>query len=202
MFRFAHLFLSAPAWIIAVLFSSTPLSAEVRELPIAADRCAIFYALTGRVDAGCAMPDPLAQGPLRRLPNGSEFSKKAAPLRGIAEEQGYFVRFAFNSDSLTSEYTAHLDRLAQVLGSSALDGSCFKLVGHTDTVGGLSYNLALSERRASQVAAYLVAKGGVPLARLGTEARGEAVGLPGVPGAHPLNRRVEILAKRQTSDGC
>ncbi|KPA20571.1 Outer membrane protein A precursor [Shimia sp. SK013] len=202
MVRFANLILCAQACAIAFLFSSIPLAAGVRELPISADRCAIFYALTGRVDAGCATPDPSVHGTLRKLPSASEFSKKAAPLRGIAEEQGYFVRFEFNSDSLTPEYTAHLDRLAQVLVSSALEGSCFMLVGHSDTVGGEIYNLALSKRRASQVAAYLVARGGVSLARLGTEARGEATGVPGVPGPHPLNRRVEILAKRQTADGC
>ncbi|SFL19349.1 Outer membrane protein OmpA [Shimia haliotis] len=177
-------------------------SAEVRELPVNADRCAIFFALTGRVDAGCKQPDPDGYGALRKLSPEPAFSKQAAPLRTMAEEQGYFVRFAFNSDQLTEEYSAHLDRLAQVLGSVALQSSCLKLVGHTDSVGGLAYNLKLSEKRASQVAAYLVAKGGLLPARLSTEARGETVGLPGVPGAHPLNRRVEILAKSQTGDGC
>ncbi|WP_243694373.1 OmpA family protein [Shimia isoporae] len=176
--------------------------ADIRELPVEADRCAIFFALTGGVATGCKLPDVGAFGRTRRLPPASEFSKEAAPLRTMEEEQGYFVRFAFNSDTLTPEYSAHLDRLAGVLGNVALEASCFKLVGHTDTTGEAAYNLRLSERRASQVAAYLVAKGGVDPNRLRTEARGEKIGLPGVPGAHPLNRRVEILAKNRSSDGC
>lgn len=176
--------------------------ADVVELPIDADRCAITLALTGAVASGCHAPNPDGYGALRRLPPAQEFSHSVEPLRSLEEEQGYFVRFAFNSEALNGEYRAHLDRLASVLKSPVLSRNCLKLVGHTDAVGGANFNLTLSEARASEVATYLVAKGGVPPGRIMTEARGEAALLNDVPGAHPRNRRVEILAKRPTDDGC
>ncbi len=186
---------------VTSVFASGAFS-EVRELSVDADRCAIFFALTGKVDAGCNPPDPDTLGIARRLPQGDGFSRDAAPLRSMEEEQGYFVRFALNSNELTPEYQTHLDRLSQVLNNPVLAASCIMLVGHTDTTGTPEYNLRLSDQRSAQVAAYLVAKGGLKAARLRTEGRGESRGLAGVPGAHPLNRRVEILARSETEGGC
>lgn len=199
-FFFRGILICVVAFVIGLWIS--PIRAEVRELPVKADRCAIFFALTGKAEPGCVPSSPTDLGRDRRLPDQAEFSRDAAPLRSIEEEQGYFVRFAFNSHALTTEYEAHLDRLSGVLNSPALTDSCFKLVGHADTSGSAAYNMRLSGQRASQVAAYLVAKGGVRTGRLTTEARGETVSLPGVPGAHPLNRRVEILARSQGQGGC
>lgn len=203
MFLIIRKFPSAAARVLLVVLGfGTGAGAQVPELSVDADRCAIYFALTGQIGESCSPPNASDLGVMRKLPPNRGFSKQAAPLGTMAQEQGYFVRFAFNSDALTDEYSAHLDRLAQVLGSTALASSCLKLVGHTDSVGTAKYNIRLSDRRASQVATYLVAKGGIDPARLLTEAKGETIGLQGVPGADPMNRRVEILARSQTAEGC
>jgi outer membrane protein OmpA-like peptidoglycan-associated protein len=70
--------------------------------------------------------------------------------------------------------------------------------GHTDDVGNEQNNLALSQKRAAAVVAYLV-KQGVPGSRLAAVGYGESS--PLVPGsskeARAANRRVEFLIKRQ-----
>jgi flagellar motor protein MotB len=62
--------------------------------------------------------------------------------------------------------------------------------------------MKLADARATQVAAYLVAKGGISPERILTEARGEAELLPDLPGEHPRNRRVEILARSAKAGKC
>lgn len=185
----------------ACLAPQSPQAGPV-ELRLDADRCAIEYALTGRRGGGCPALSPAAFGVARSLPPNGGFSRAAAGLRSLEEERGYFVRFAFNSDSLTPEYAAHLDRLSAVLQSPALAESCLKLVGHADSVGPPAFNSRLSGDRAAQVATYLVAKGGVHPQRILTEARGESQLLPDIPGPHPRNRRVEILARSKPANGC
>jgi outer membrane protein OmpA-like peptidoglycan-associated protein len=192
----------APILAIFLLWAAGVARAGVQELPVSADRCAIFFALTGRVQPGCADPSGLDLGSERRLPTKREFSKEALPPDDPQSEKGYFVHFAFNSDTLTRAYHAHLDRLGAILRDPALADSCIKLVGHTDSVGAAAFNLRLSEARANQVAAYLVAKGKVPAKMVLTEAKGEASLLPGIPGPHPRNRRVEILAKPRNGRSC
>lgn len=187
----------------ALLLPAAPsFSNGTTELPVSADYCAIHHALTGIPAAGCVAPDDLDLGLARSLPKDITYSRDAAPLRSMEEERGYFVRFAFDSDVLTQAYNAHLDRLTQVLESPVLAGSCLKLVGHSDSVGEAAYNLQLAEARATQVAAYLVAKGGIAPDRILTEARGEAELLPDLPGEHPRNRRVEILARAGEAGAC
>jgi outer membrane protein OmpA-like peptidoglycan-associated protein len=78
------------------------------------------------------------------------------------------------------------------------------IAGYTDAKGSDSYNLALSERRAASVKAWLVANGGVNGANLTTEGLGETN--PVAPNAHPdgsdnpegrqKNRRVEIAVRK------
>jgi outer membrane protein OmpA-like peptidoglycan-associated protein len=191
-----------PIFVIFLVCAASAARAGVQELPVSADRCAIFLALTGRVQPGCTDPQGLDLGSERRLPTKQEFSKEALPPKDLETEKGYFVHFAFNSDALTQAYHAHLDRLGAILRDPALADSCIKLVGHTDSVGAAAFNLRLSDARASQVAAYLVAKGNVPAKMVLTEAKGEGGLLPGIPGPHPRNRRVEVLAKPRIGNTC
>lgn len=177
-------------------------AAQTRELDVSADRCAIYRALTGQQAPDCAGSADPWLGPARKLPKQTGFSRAAAPPRSPEEDRGYFVRFAFDSDALTDAYNAHLSNLSQVLATPALANSCIKLVGHSDSVGNDAYNLKLADARATQVAAYLVAKGNISPARILTEAKGESQLLPDVPGAHPRNRRVEILARAATDGKC
>lgn len=130
------------------------------------------------------------------------FPKDAASLETASGEKGYFIRFAFNSVELNAEYRTHLDRLSAVFQSSAMEGVCIKLLGHTDVVGDPKYNDRLSVARAKMVESYLVAKAAIGKNRIVSSGMGEAKPLLNIPGGHPLNRRVEILAKAQTSAGC
>lgn len=197
MFRSRLLGLCLP---LLLLLPTVAMSAP-RELAVSADRCAIHFALTARVATGCAPPALEALGPVRKLsPQG--FDTSAASLESADGAQGYFIRFPFNSDQLTAEYTAHLARLGRVLISEQLSGSCIKLVGHADSIGGAAYNKKLSAARAKVVADHLSSVSQVPRKRLLTEARGESALLAGIPGGHPLNRRVEILARNMEGGSC
>lgn len=173
---------------------------RIVELPVSADACAIQFALTGDVAPSCAPPNQ-DLGVARRLPPAG-FSAQAAPLEAEPEERGYFVRFSFNSSSLNPEYSEHLKRLAKVASSAQMEKTCIKLVGHTDSVGSHAFNRSLSSKRARMVAAFLASEGGISMDRITTEARGKSQPLPSVPGPHPLNRRVEILARHHDGKTC
>ncbi|MEM6620294.1 MAG: OmpA family protein [Pseudomonadota bacterium] len=174
---------------------------QTRQLAVGADYCAILRAFTDAPDTRCigVAPD-LGATRSTRAPGG--FSPEAAPISAPGSPPGYFIRFGFNSVALTPEYRAHLDRLSEVFSSQTMQGVCIKLVGHTDVLGEPSYNMRLSMARARIVADYLRQATPVSGERLLSAGRGEAAPLPGVPGGHPLNRRVEILAKAKGDQGC
>ncbi|KAJ56434.1 hypothetical protein ACMU_05690 [Actibacterium mucosum KCTC 23349] len=168
-----------------VLSGLTPAMAEVGELSVSADYCTILRAFTDAASPEC--PAPTFAGRPRGL--------QAAPP-GLPEvERGYFVRFAFDSADLTPAFQDHLKSLSTVFASGALQDLCFKLVGHTDTRGAPSYNMALSHERAKSVRLFLAALGQVDIGRVQVEGRGETEPLTGRAGDDAYNRRVEILAR-------
>jgi len=105
------------------------------------------------------------------------------------------VEFATGSADLTPQARASLDHLGHALTSQDLAQYRFRIEGHTDTVGTPPANVALSQRRAESVAAYLEQTYGIAPSRL------EAVGLgegdlavptpPQTPNAR--NRRVKVV---------
>lgn len=176
------------ATLLVVLLSSlTPLSAVAGTvgLPVTADRCAIAYALTGRAIEGCVAPSI-----------GTQTTRA-----GALAQMGYFVHFDLNSNELSDDAAAHLNRLSNLL-SGPLVHLCIKLIGHTDTSGSVGHNLGLSERRAKSVHHFLAGPGNIHLERLASEGRGEALPLPDIAGSDPRNRRVEILAKKSAAGHC
>lgn len=173
----------------------------IRELPITADYCAIFFALTGGRAGDCAEPVGPLGVPRSIEPSATGFPRAAAPLDPDVDA-GYFIRFAFGSSDITSVYRDHLTRLSKVINSRELGGLCVHLVGHTDTVGTVPLNERLSTERAATVFAFLQGPGAVDPARLGFSGMGETTPLSDVPGPHPLNRRVEILAREAGDAGC
>ena len=70
------------------------------------------------------------------------------------------VTFAFDKSSLGQTDEAALDALVQQSQSTARVQ--IELIGFTDQVGSVAYNLGLSRRRSETVARYLVAHG-IPL---------------------------------------
>ena len=120
------------------------------------------------------------------------------PAEGLCErlarrgsEIAYGIRFAHDSAELAPASTGTLSQILAVL--KANPGVRLRIEGHTDATGGERYNLALSQRRAEAVRAWLAAHG-IAAGRL--EARGFGESRPVADNATPqgraLNRRVEI----------
>lgn len=105
------------------------------------------------------------------------------------------VLFAFNQSELTPAAQSKLDSLMPKLQSA--DVVSVKVIGHTDNVGSDSYNQALSERRASSVAAYLLSQGLAPN-KLTSEGKGQSqpVADNETEEGRAKNRRVELHINR------
>jgi outer membrane protein OmpA-like peptidoglycan-associated protein len=192
----------APFYAFALLWGAGSVVAETQQLPLSADYCAILRAFTDKSDPRCLQNSDLGLTRSTGSAATNPFPKEAASLKTAGNEKGYFIRFAFNSVELNEEYRTHLDRLSAVFQSPAMEGVCIKLLGHTDVSGGPQYNIRLSLARAKMVESYLVGLATLSTDRIVSSGMGEENPLVNIPGGHPLNRRVEILAKAQTEGGC
>jgi len=101
------------------------------------------------------------------------------------------IRFDFNKADIKPEYRDILNRIAGIL--MTFRGYRIAVYGYTDDVGGQTYNLQLSERRAEAVRDFFVQTGISPTIM---SAKGFGKSDPRVPGndeqARAANRRVEI----------
>ena len=102
------------------------------------------------------------------------------------------THFAFNKADITAEGKAKLDAAATTLGAEPTVK--LSVEGHTDAVGSVPYNQALSERRAKSVVAYLVSKG-VDGARLTPVGYGKTkpVATNDTAEGRAQNRRVDLV---------
>ena len=103
------------------------------------------------------------------------------------------VNFATNSAALTGTAKSILDNAVATLQGS--DGKVdVRVEGHTDSRASESYNLALSQRRAESVAAYLVSQGlnGSRLYPVGM-GEGYPVADNGSKAGRAANRRVDFV---------
>jgi outer membrane protein OmpA-like peptidoglycan-associated protein len=110
---------------------------------------------------------------------------------GIAVTFESGLLYDFDSDNVKAEARKNLRSLAQSLDK--YPGSDILVIGHTDAIGPGSYNLGLSERRASAAGDYLVSQG-VTRARVSTRGMGETdpVSTNDTERGRALNRRVEV----------
>jgi outer membrane beta-barrel protein len=101
------------------------------------------------------------------------------------------INFEFDSDKLTAESEGILDSVAESLAHFAK--ARVEVAGHTDSKGGESYNLGLSQRRADAVKAYLVGKG-IDASRMETRGYGESAPIADNSTEEGMaqNRRVEL----------
>lgn len=155
-------------------------------------------------------PVPVAAAPVDSDGDGVPDNRDACPgtppgtqvdERGCAVEKAQAivlkgVTFEFNSATLTAQATDRLNNVVNALQSSKVD---VLIGGHTDSVGGASYNLKLSNERARSVADYL-RNHGIDASRLSSRGYGES--RPVAPNTKPdgsdnpegraKNRRVEL----------
>lgn len=110
---------------------------------------------------------------------------------GIAVTFASGILFPFDSEQLLAAGRANLDELATSL--QRYPNSSLLIVGHTDSVGTDSYNMALSYRRAQSASAYLQSRG-VASTRIRTEGRGETefIAANSTEEGRQANRRVEV----------
>ncbi len=107
------------------------------------------------------------------------------------------VNFAFDESALTPESHEVLDRVARALLEAQWSNVRFEVAGHTSAVGTADYNMALSERRAEAVRAYLVSRG-VQDSRMVARGYGQTQPIfrEGTEGDAWQNRRVELRRMR------
>jgi peptidoglycan-associated lipoprotein len=87
----------------------------------------------------------------------TEFGAKIAEVsQGL--QFAFPVHFAFNDANVRTEDAAALDRFANVV-SKHYAGAKVTVEGFADPAGSKSYNVALSQRRADAVKAYVASKG-------------------------------------------
>lgn len=101
------------------------------------------------------------------------------------------VNFAFDSADLTPTAKMNLDKLSEVLVNNP--DTNINIYGHTDSKGTDNYNLSLSDRRATSVKNYLMAKGiaGTRLFPMGMGEK-EPVATNDTDAGRAQNRRVEF----------
>ena len=105
------------------------------------------------------------------------------------------VLFVFNQSDLTPTAESQLDALMSKFEDA--DVVSIKVVGHTDSVGSDAYNQALSERRASSVAEYLISQGVAPN-KVTSEGKGKSQPIADneTDAGRAKNRRVELHINR------
>jgi outer membrane protein OmpA-like peptidoglycan-associated protein len=103
------------------------------------------------------------------------------------------IQFDYNSADISRNSMPAVQELGKALSNNSMRGSTFVVAGHTDAVGGESYNQDLSERRADTIKRYLTEKYGINGADLVTVGYGKTK--PKDPNApmDPANRRVQVV---------
>ncbi|SNX28146.1 OmpA-OmpF porin, OOP family [Polynucleobacter meluiroseus] len=120
---------------------------------------------------------------------------KAAPAaQGVSQSKITLqadTLYDFDKATLKPEGKATLDKIAADLNKIKLE--VIVAVGNTDSVGTAEYNMALGQRRAQSVKAYLVSKG-VDASRIYTESKGKSnpVASNATAEGRAKNRRTDI----------
>lgn len=96
----------------------------------------------------CAAPVPAAK------PVPRPVARAAAP---VVSREARTLYFDFNKATLTTESTAKLDQLAQIINESTAINDV-TIHGYTDQIGTASYNDALANKRVAAAKAYLDSK--------------------------------------------
>lgn len=201
-FRFATEILPAPAMHVDLGdFRFVALARgedEVASLMVSRGGDAAYVQLTRvqAADADDAAAETFPSAPPAPAPTGAPadaLPDVAASLAAAGVVVLEDLAFASGSADLGNGAFASLDRLADYLRANPAHR--VTVVGHTDSVGGLEGNIALSQRRAASVVERLVAAHGIPSAQLSAAGAGylapRASNL--TEEGRALNRRVEVV---------
>jgi outer membrane protein OmpA-like peptidoglycan-associated protein len=111
---------------------------------------------------------------------------------GIVVDFSEKILFAYDKSDLTPAAEGNLDKLVTILKD--YPDTNIEVQGHTDSKGTQNYNMGLSERRASEVSAYLRTRG-VTSSRITTKGYGESAPVADNSSAdgRAQNRRVTFL---------
>ena len=138
------------------------------------------------------------QGPrrtrTRRLQLAGEGAADAPARTESARLSFDQVTFAFASAQIPDEAAGILKAMGEALVSPQLKGLQFLIEGHTDTVGGLEFNMRLSVRRADAVKRHLIGQYGVDAERLFIAGKGPTELRDAANPEAGINRRVVLQA--------
>ncbi len=110
------------------------------------------------------------------------------------------ITFGVDRADLNAAAVETLARIADTL--KAYPRTTIDVIGHADSTGSDGYNMALSQRRAGSVAAYLASQG-VQMERIVSTGRGESqpTASNDTPEGRARNRRVEIKLRPVVATG-
>lgn len=126
----------------------------------------------------------------KEVPDGIDVDTES---RGLVMRLGD-VLFDFDSAGLRRDSREKLDRVSEIIRSRYPDREII-VEGHTDNVGGASYNIRLSRDRAESVAAYLKKKAGTDKLSYRGLGADDPIAENGTKEGRQKNRRVEIIIK-------
>src|SRR5665213_371667 len=104
------------------------------------------------------------------------------------------IQFEYNSAAISPNSMASVQELGKALSNPSLKGTTFVVAGHTDAIGGESYNQDLSERRSDTIKHYLVEKFGIAGPDLVTVGYGKTKPVDANAPMDPINRRVQVVS--------
>jgi outer membrane protein OmpA-like peptidoglycan-associated protein len=103
------------------------------------------------------------------------------------------IQFDYNSADISTTSMPAVQALGKALSNPSLKGSTFVVAGHTDAIGGETYNQGLSERRADTIKSYLVSKFGIAGSDLVAVGYGKDKPKDANAPMDPINRRVQVV---------
>jgi len=103
------------------------------------------------------------------------------------------ILFSYNSAQLTDDAKNQLKPVGEAMRSDQLKTLSFVVEGHTDAIGGESYNKGLSLDRAASVKQYLVDTFQLDGSRFKIEGKGKSNLLDPKNPSSEINRRVRIV---------
>jgi len=106
------------------------------------------------------------------------------------------IFFAYNSAELTDVAKDYLKPVGEAMASEKLQSLDFVVEGHTDAIGGYTYNKNLSEERAKSVKLFLVDTFHIAPTRIQIIGKGKSELLDRKNPASEVNRRVRIVATK------